>query len=84
MADKKPTHTAVHHIQYQGGTEKQKTTIEIKPGEQFVASDVGDAAEIKRLEGLGSIKKVSKADLEPDAGAGAAGTGSAGTSGKQS
>jgi hypothetical protein len=68
MADKKNTHVAVNTVQYH----HEGVVTEIPAGTEFAASDVGDAAEIKRLEGLGAIKALKVAAKEADAAADAA------------
>lgn len=60
MADKKPTHVAVNSIQYH----REGAAVEVKPGDEFVGSDVGDAKELERLVGTGAIKTIKAAAKE--------------------
>lgn len=60
MADKKPTHIAVNTVQYH----RDGQAVEVKPGSEFVGSDVGDAKELERLVGTGAIKSIKVAAKE--------------------
>lgn len=60
MADKKPTHIAVNTVQFH----RDGQAVEVKPGDEFVGSDVGDAKELERLTNAGAIKSIKVAAKE--------------------